>query len=856
MSQNANQGPKHPHQGSHDTQFTLPAAQASCTASLQAAAEQILATALAIVDAPMGYLHILNPQDKTSHITTSHALCAQSLAEIPTHSLLEHPAFAQSLTEGRAVTLTDLDQEPCPGVAPSLVTIDQVKVLHVVPLISQATTLQGYVALCDHKPIELGGKSVLTLDLYRQQAAELIELLRREQWLRTHRKRQAFLLHLNERLRSLSDGESIARIVAQELGTYLGADQVGYVSVADSGEIVPLSPGWQAQGVAGYSGYHHRDKLSPVLSAAIGRAEPIVLADVQETPLNEVDLASFNDNNVRAVLAAPVIKENNFVGALFVLQRRPRAWSADEASLVQEVATWAWSAIEQAQAEERLRNSESRFRALVTASSQVLYQMSPDWSEMRQLHSRGFLDPTQKPTRRWLEQYIPPEDQRLVRDAIQSALSDKRTFELEHRVLKSDSSHGWVISRAVPLCDAEGEIVEWFGAAFDITETKQAQEDLRAAKAVAEEASRAKSEFLAHMSHEIRTPMTVFLLALERLGRLDHGPEQHQLLDMAVRSARHLRTLIDDILDVSAIEAQQVKIADEPVNPRRCIEDAAALLRLAAAEKNLAITVDIDPRVPEYIRSDQDRLSQVLMNLVGNAVKFTERGSVKISLRVKEERLFFSVTDTGFGIAQEQQKLLFRSFSQVDRLRSRNQGGTGLGLAICRGLVELMGGEIGVESRPGEGSTFWFDLPLQLSLAPSSEAQALGEEPRIKAQGKPLRILLAEDDEMIQDLMSIVLRKRGHFVDLVTDGRQALERMRSDHFDIVLLDMHMPRMDGLEAAREIRRLEAQRGDAAVRIIVLTADARKEVQGLCQDAGIDSFLSKPLRLDALFAAIER
>ena len=239
--------------------------------------------------------------------------------------------------------------------------------------------------------------------------------------------------------------------------------------------------------------------------------------------------------------------------------------------------------------QEELRESEKRFRALVTASSEVLYRMSPDWSEMRQLSSRDFLANTEKPNRAWLQEYIPPEDQALVKSAIAEAIRTKSVFELEHRVLQADGSCGMDILAGGSADGRQGEILEWFGAATDITARKQAEEKLREAKNAAEEASRAKSEFLANMSHEIRTPMTVFMAAIEHLLQIDRNPERRHLLGMADASAKRLRALIDDILDFSRIEARKVEIEEEPFDLRACVREAVDMFTLPAREKNLTL---------------------------------------------------------------------------------------------------------------------------------------------------------------------------------------------------------------------------------------------------------------------------
>jgi PAS domain S-box-containing protein len=387
----------------------------------------------------------------------------------------------------------------------------------------------------------------------------------------------------------------------------------------------------------------------------------------------------------------------------------------------------------------------------------------------------------------------------------------------------------------------------------DISERKRAEEEAHAAKAAAEAASRAKSEFLANMSHEIRTPMTVFMAAIEHLLQIDRSPERRHLLGMAEQSAQRLRSLIDDILDLSRIEAHKVVIEEQPFDLREIVSAAVDLFILPARKKNLRLETDIDPDTPEMVAGDPEKIGQVLINLIGNAVKFTHQGEVRVCVQPRGEFLEFAVADTGIGIPEEKHHLLFQNFSQVDSSFTRQFGGTGLGLAISKGLVKLMGGEISVQSRAAEGSVFTFTLPLRrVEKASASLAEVPAED--IGKENAAARILLAEDEPMIREMITLMLAKRGLHPDTAESGRQAVEKWQNGDFDLIFMDLQMPEMSGMEATRAIRERERE-GIKRTCIIGLTAHASREIKEQCLDSGMDQVLTKPVKSKDLLAAVD-
>jgi len=322
---------------------------------------------------------------------------------------------------------------------------------------------------------------------------------------------------------------------------------------------------------------------------------------------------------------------------------------------------------------------------------------------------------------------------------------------------------------------------------------------------------------------------------------------------MADKSAGRLRVLIDEILDLSRIEARRLDLKEEPFDLRACVQDAVEMFALPAREKNIRLEMDIAPDVPRIVIGDSDRLGQVLINLIGNAVKFTIQGEVRVSVLSSGDFLEFAVADTGIGIPEGKRDLIFQSFSQVDSSFARRYGGAGLGLAISRGLVELMGGAISAWSRKGEGSVFTFTLPLKTtekSLTPPTEPgpAVLGKE------SSSARILVAEDDPMIREMITMMLARQGYETETAGSGREALERWEQGGVDLILMDVQMPEMNGLEATRSIREREAESG-VHTGIIGLTAHNRPEVREECLSSGMDHVLTKPVQMKELFSAVE-
>jgi signal transduction histidine kinase/ActR/RegA family two-component response regulator len=380
--------------------------------------------------------------------------------------------------------------------------------------------------------------------------------------------------------------------------------------------------------------------------------------------------------------------------------------------------------------------------------------------------------------------------------------------------------------------------------------------DLEEARRRAEQANVAKAQFLATISHEIRTPMNGVLGATELLAGTPLDDEQRHLVETASRSAAALLVLIDDVLDLSRIEASKLTLQETTFDLRSLVQDAVDLMATTVRDKPLTLSCTIARRLPGRVVGDPMRLRQVLVNLLHNAVKFTDRGHVVLEVSLLQAfddavRLRFAVRDTGIGIAEDQFDSVFDAFTQVDSSSTRRHGGSGLGLAIVKQLADLMGGSVGVDSRVDQGSTFWLELAMKIG----ADAAPAPAPPPEAAPVPPARILLAEDDPVNQMVVSAMLEKLGCAVDIVEDGEAACRAVAEGRYDLVFMDCHMPVMDGFEATRRIRE-RAGGGSPRLSIVALTADALAGDRERCLDSGMDDYMTKPVSAAQLGAAVRR
>ncbi len=424
----------------------------------------------------------------------------------------------------------------------------------------------------------------------------------------------------------------------------------------------------------------------------------------------------------------------------------------------------------------------------------------------------------------------------------------------------------WLLVSTLPLKrDPAGRVMSMVLAFTDISSQIRAQEELRRAKETAEAANRAKTEFLAHIGHEVRTPLNGLTSAHDLLLQSGLNPEQREYLMNAVASVEDMLTLLDDLLDLSKIEAGRLTVESVDFELKSLVENTLRTFRPKMVAAGLTLRVSVEDSLSTWVRGDPHRLRQVLANLLSNAIKFTPSGSVDVQVSGGVgDRVRFTVADTGIGIDQAKLGLIFEAFEQADVSISRRFGGTGLGLSICRKLMGLMGGTIWAESEPDKGSRFHIELPLAPVHAPAALATDNAAESVTEATAEttlPLRfpeqvrILIVEDHPVNRQLTETMVRETGATTETAGNGRQAVERLGSGDYALVLMDVQMPEMDGLTATRIWREQERQQGRLRVPIVALTAHTQAEDRELCLASGMDDYLCKPLRRKALMSKLE-
>jgi signal transduction histidine kinase/DNA-binding response OmpR family regulator len=559
--------------------------------------------------------------------------------------------------------------------------------------------------------------------------------------------RNRFLIKLDDFLRPLSDPKEIVLTAARILGEQLAVDRCAYAEVENDGDTMNLAGNYlrrpEIKSIIG------RLKFSDFGAEALRmmrEGKPYVVEDIDTHQPPLTDLASYRKTQIQSVICVPLYKAGRFVAAMAVHMASPRRWTSDDVELVRAVAARCWESIERSRLERGLIESEERFRAFVTTSSDVMYRMSPDWGEMLHLEGKNFISDTESPERGWLNKYIQPEDQPTVMAAINEAIRTRSTFQLEHRVIRMDGTEGWTSSRAIPLLDAQGQITEWFGAAADVTERRRAdidkaclyeaaQREITQRKRVEEELRHAQQELSHHaedlekqveartaslrealaqleefsysVSHDLRSPLRA-ISGYNRALREDYGaslpaPAQ-RYLEKIGRNSERMEHLVNDVLSFSRVARGEQQL--HPIPLQRFIEEVREQ-HPSMQEPLSKMTID----APHAVMADEAPLGQAISNLLTNAIKFVSSGEkpvVHVRSEQMAERVRLWVEDFGIGIAPQYRKQLFGMFQRLPA--KEHYEGTGIGLAIVRKAVERMGGSVGMEDNEPKGSRFWIEL--------------------------------------------------------------------------------------------------------------------------------------------------
>jgi len=578
-------------------------------------------------------------------------------------------------------------------------------------------------------------------------------------------------------------------------------------------------------------------------------------------------------------LEVEVLRRGVRVGRVCVLGVDGAAAPGDARLLLQAVAQRVSGLLAQREALEALRESEQHFRNVANGGSALIWTSEIDkrCTYFNEVWLR-FTGRTraEEEGAGWLEG-VHADDRAWVVRRYEQAFDRREPFRMVYRLRRADGEYRWLRDDGAPRHDSQGRFVGYIGHCVDVTDQQLADaelarhrrhleqlvaertRELAQAKELAEAASLAKSTFLANMSHEIRTPLNAILGMAHLVRRSGVTPQQAERLGRIDAAGTHLLALIDTLLDLSKVEADMLGLDPVPLHPGELVTQVASMLGDDARAKQLALKVELPP-LPGPLLGDPTRLRQALTNYAANAIKFTDRGEITLRAVLVAEHgdgveLRFEVEDTGIGIPPDVLPRLFNPFVQADGSITRRYGGTGLGLALTRRLAQRMGGDAGVQGREGGGSVFWFSVRLPRAVAapaePAPAPSGAAAEAWLRVRHAGRAVLLVEDEPVNREVTGSLLSEVGLDVELAEDGRQALERAAQRRFALILMDVQMPGMDGLEATRRLRR---SAGGAAVPVIALTANAFAEDRAGCLAAGMDDFIAKPVDPSRLFVTV--
>jgi PAS domain S-box-containing protein len=580
-----------------------------------------------------------------------------------------------------------------------------------------------------------------------------------------------------------------------------------------------------------------------------------VHGDVKDFPWTERSF--LEPQKIQSILVLPIIIEDRFWGFIgFDDCAQTREWSESEISILAAAAGSLGSAVVRKRAENSLKESESRFRDVVNAVGEYI------WETDARGHFVFLTDkiqeilgytPSQCLGKTFFDFMSPPEAARIKKIYLKARDNQKPLYNLEIKTIHKNQETVWQRISAIPVLNGNNEVIGYRGAALDITQQFRNLEEIKKAKNAAEKNAEDKSRFLSHMSHEIRTPMNVIKGLSDLLLEETLTESMRENVEAIGFSANNLLAVINDILDFSKIESGKITFESISFDLREFIHKNIQAFRVKAREKNLVMESRIDEKIPQFLKGDPYKLNQILTNLLGNAIKFTHEGKIALEAELSHQEpwkavINFRVSDTGIGIPKKRLKTVFESFSQAGPDTTRKYGGTGLGLTICKNLIEKQGGSIKVRSIPGKGTVFEFHLPFTLE----KQVKKTAPEKKEKQSLKGVKLLIAEDNPMNQFLLKRVLEKWDTDFEIVENGLKVLEKLQTTKYDLILMDIQMPEMDGLEATEVIRNSSSLKD---IPIIAFTANAMDRYFTKNENRLFDEVVLKPVNQQELYEKIK-
>jgi PAS domain S-box-containing protein len=718
-------------------------------------------------------------------------------------------------------------------------------------------------ALALHRLFLPGEWSTATIDLVTRMVNHLsLAISQTELYQKAYLQAEEtqILAKISQRIRESMDVQDVWRAAVQEVREVLNTDRVVILRFNQDliGSIVAEAVSHESFSILGVTIEDHCFKTHWQIPYQKGRISQI--EDIETAPIEPCHAQMLRSLQVRANLVVPLLQGSHLWGLLIAHHcQGPRPWNPWAPGFMLELANYLSIAIQQAELFQKLQTSEERYRQILETAHEGIWLVDQEGitTFVNPYLGRMLGYTPEDMIGKSLFDFMDPEAQVIAHQQMarrRQGIREQHDFCFRHK----NGSHVWTILSTNPIFNAQGDFIGTLGMVTDITDRKRFEAELLAAKETAEAANRAKSQFLAIMSHEIRTPLNAVLGMISLLENTQLTQQQQRFINTIRSGSEVLLNLISDILDFSRIEADMLEIEFEPVNLKADLQRVITLLDAKAQEKQLQLKLELAPEVPPVILGSSLRLKQILLNLISNAIKFTHSGSVTVSVEVLYKdpettdcNLLFRVADTGIGIPPEQLDSIFQPFQQGDNSITRRYGGTGLGLAVCRRLVEMMGGEINLTSQVGVGSTFSFSLPTQ--ALPEEKVIVTEENPPAKplfvdkiADTYPHRILIVEDNPVNQTIICAMLTHLGYVPGQASHGQEALDYLSRESFDLILMDIEMPEMDGLTATKRIR----EQFGSDIYIIGLSAGAFSESRQMALDAGMNDYLTKPIELEIL------